>query len=104
MTLPTFGIEKIFDLPYRQEYFKIMQYPEDAAAAPHQLINRFLMLLEKHYAQHSEVSFYAGKLHITARYLNLLCRKASGQTAGAYIRDRTHNVIISERGALRCQQ
>ncbi|WP_143307070.1 helix-turn-helix domain-containing protein [Chitinophaga vietnamensis] len=63
-------------------------YPEDTAAAPHHLINRFLVLLEKHYAQHSEVSFYAGKLHVTASYLNLVCRKACGHTAGTYIRER----------------
>ncbi|WP_212006202.1 helix-turn-helix domain-containing protein [Chitinophaga sp. HK235] len=63
-------------------------YPSETAASGHRLINRFLQLLEKHYAQHSEVSYYAAKLHVTASYLNLVCKKESSTTAGEYIRER----------------
>lgn len=52
------------------------------------LINNFLALLDKHYAAHSEVSFYAAELHVTANYLNQICRKKSGITAGDLIRER----------------
>lgn len=63
-------------------------YPTETAAAGNRLINRFLQLLEKQYAQHSEVSYYAARLHVTPSYLNTVCRKESGTTAGEYIRDR----------------
>nr|WP_295864558.1 helix-turn-helix domain-containing protein [uncultured Chitinophaga sp.] len=63
-------------------------YPSETAAAGNRLINRFLLLLEKQYAQHSEVSYYAARLHVTPSYLNTVCRKESGITAGEYIRDR----------------
>ncbi|NLR66234.1 helix-turn-helix domain-containing protein [Chitinophaga varians] len=63
-------------------------YPSETAAAGNRLINRFLQLLEKQYAQHSEVSYYAAKLHVTPSYLNTVCRRESGITAGEYIRER----------------
>lgn len=63
-------------------------YPSETAAAGNRLINRFLQLLEKQYAQHSEVSYYAARLHVTPSYLNTVCRKESGITAGEYIRER----------------
>jgi len=52
------------------------------------LIQSFLSLLEGHYQQQSSVAFYAEKLHVTASYLNNVCKKESGQTAGEQIRDR----------------
>jgi AraC family transcriptional activator of pobA len=63
-------------------------HPEEVAAATNHLINRFLLLLEKHYAQHSEVNYYAAALLVTPSYLNQVCKKESGKTAGAYIRER----------------
>lgn len=52
------------------------------------IINNFLSLLETHYTTNSEVSFYASELSVTPNYLNQVCRKKSGITAGDYIRDR----------------
>lgn len=52
------------------------------------LIHHFVLLLEKHYRQHSAVAFYARSLHVTASYLNAVCKKQFGQTAGEQIRDR----------------
>ncbi|MBC9932348.1 helix-turn-helix domain-containing protein [Chitinophaga qingshengii] len=63
-------------------------YPTETAASGNRLINRFLQLLEKQYAQHSEVNYYAARLHVTASYLNTVCKKESGTTAGEYIRER----------------
>ncbi|NSL90678.1 helix-turn-helix domain-containing protein [Chitinophaga solisilvae] len=66
----------------------VAAHPAEAAAAGNHLINRFLQLLEKHYMQHSEVNYYADRLHVTPSYLNLVCKKESGTTAGEYIRER----------------
>lgn len=63
-------------------------HPEEVAAAGNHLINRFLLLLEKHYAQYHEVAYYAAKLHVTASYMNQVCKKETGKTAGTYIRER----------------
>lgn len=63
-------------------------HPDEVAAATNHLINRFLLLLEKHYTQHHEVSQYATLLHVTPSYLNQVCKKESGKTAGEYIRER----------------
>jgi len=52
------------------------------------LVQNFLALLEAHYQHQSSVAFYAEKLHVTASYLNNVCKKQSGQTAGEQIRDR----------------
>jgi len=63
--------------------FSVQEFAPD-----HRIINSFLTLLETHYATHSEVSFYASEMSVTANYLNQVCRKKSGITAGDYIRER----------------
>lgn len=63
--------------------FSVQEFAPD-----HRIINSFLTLLETHYATHSEVSFYANEMSVTANYLNQVCRKKSGITAGDYIRER----------------
>ncbi|HVI47647.1 MAG TPA: helix-turn-helix domain-containing protein [Chitinophaga sp.] len=70
------------------QHWYMNAHPVETAAASSHLINRFLQLLEKHYAQDSEVSYYAGKLHVTPSYLNQVCKKETGTTAGEYIRER----------------
>ncbi|GLU53604.1 AraC family transcriptional regulator [Dyadobacter frigoris] len=55
---------------------------------PIRLLQNFSTLLEEHYQDHNDVAFYAGKLHVTANYLNTVCKRESGQTAGEQIRDR----------------
>jgi AraC-like DNA-binding protein len=52
------------------------------------LINKFLQLLEKYYQQQASVQFYAQHLHITPSYLNQVCSRETGRTAGEYIRER----------------
>jgi len=54
----------------------------------HRLLSRFQQLLEKHYHTHSEVSYYADTLNVTPNYLNQVCRKRFGSTAGDQIRER----------------
>ncbi|SHF09407.1 helix-turn-helix domain-containing protein [Pedobacter caeni] len=65
------------------ENFEVQEFTPD-----HRIIHSFLALLETHYATHSEVSFYANEMSVTANYLNQVCRKKSGITAGDYIRER----------------
>ncbi|NIG57426.1 helix-turn-helix domain-containing protein [Chitinophaga sp. Cy-1792] len=63
-------------------------HPEISASTEHHIINKFLHLLEEHYFQHSTVQFYADKLLISPSYLNQVCSRESGRTAGEYIRER----------------
>jgi len=63
-------------------------YQISSAEKNGRLIQSFLILLEEFYQQQSNVAFYAEKLHVTPNYLNNVCKKESGQTAGEQIRDR----------------
>lgn len=45
------------------------------------LINDFIGLLDRHYASHHDVAFYAGCLNVTPNYLNILSRRFVGTTA-----------------------
>ncbi len=65
------------------ENFDVHEYAPD-----HRIINNFLALLEQHYTAHSEVGFYANEMSVTPNYLNQVCRKKAGITAGDLIRDR----------------
>jgi len=48
----------------------------------------FENLIEKHFLAIKLPSEYAEKLHLTANYLNKICKEERGQTAGALIRKR----------------
>lgn len=45
------------------------------------LVNEFMGLLNRYYAHHHEVAFYAGKLNITPNYLNIIAKRILGITA-----------------------
>lgn len=51
-------------------------------------IRNFENLIEKHYKELKSVKEFADKLNITANYLNAICNKTVGRTAGELIRDR----------------
>ena len=59
--------------------------PEDQGRT---YFRQFSQLVEQHYAQGWAVELYAKKIGITAAYLNILCRKATGQTALELIHQR----------------
>ncbi|MBV8252734.1 MAG: helix-turn-helix domain-containing protein [Chitinophaga sp.] len=63
-------------------------HPEISHSTSNHLINKFLQMLERHYTQEAGVQFYADKLHITPSYLNQVCSRETGRTAGEYIRER----------------
>lgn len=45
------------------------------------IINEFLGLLNRYYAHHHNVAFYASRLNITPNYLNIIAKKNLGVTA-----------------------
>jgi AraC family transcriptional regulator, transcriptional activator of pobA len=51
-------------------------------------IRNFEVLIEKHFKEYKSVKDFADKLNITANYLNAICTKTVGKTAGEMIRDR----------------
>lgn len=59
----------------------------EASLAQHQ-IRQFGALLNQHYRRQRSVRDYAQQLHLTANYLNALCRRVLGQTASDLIHAR----------------
>uniref|UniRef100_UPI0021B13DBB helix-turn-helix domain-containing protein n=1 Tax=Klebsiella pneumoniae TaxID=573 RepID=UPI0021B13DBB len=49
------------------------------------ILSQFKTLLSSHFIQEREVSFYAGKMHLTPKYFSYLIKQASGKTAGEWI-------------------
>jgi len=70
------------------------------------IFHRFISLVQVHYAEHSEIKFYADKLCISPKYLSTLVFKASGKHASDHIDTyrlneaksllRTHKYNINE--------
>lgn len=52
------------------------------------IISRFLNLIDEYFKEERSVSFYAGKLHISANYLNIICKKNLNTSASSIIQDR----------------
>ena len=50
-----------------------------------ELFGQFIRLLAEHHRQERSLSFYADKLCITSKYLSLLVKEVSNQTAGEWI-------------------
>ncbi|MEN7551604.1 AraC family transcriptional regulator [Rapidithrix thailandica] len=57
-------------------------------SAAHRTTHDFMELLEQHYPEQSSVQFYANALHLSSNYLNVICKKELGLTAGEVIRNR----------------
>ncbi len=68
-----------------------LHYPlgtQKTKSLKHQKLLQFEQLIDQHYTKESLPSFYAQLLHISANYLNKICREENGSTAGEMIRDR----------------
>jgi len=52
-----------------------------------EVMMQFLQLVKNHYREHHEVGFYADKMHISAKYMTTLIKKASGKSALQWIED-----------------
>jgi AraC family transcriptional activator of pobA len=62
--------------------------PATALARRAECFPAFCELIEKHYAEHKPVSFYASKLGVTAAHLNALCRQVVDRSALELIHER----------------
>ncbi|RPD38622.1 AraC family transcriptional regulator [Chitinophaga barathri] len=70
-----------------ERYYDV-KHPSDNQVPLRRMVKQFLELLEKHYRENATVEFYADKLHVTPQYLNIVCKKETGITAGSCIRQR----------------
>lgn len=67
---------------------KFRQQPLDMKMSRNeQLFRQFIELVRKHYTEHRDVSFYADKMFITAKYLGVVISKVSGRRPIDWIRD-----------------
>ncbi|RAJ00493.1 AraC-like DNA-binding protein [Chitinophaga skermanii] len=64
------------------------QHPSQNLPPVRLVVNKFLQLLELHYKEHNQLTYYATSLFITPQYLNTICKKETGITAGDHIRQR----------------
>jgi AraC-like DNA-binding protein len=58
------------------------------------LYERFMQLVQEHCMKEREVQFYASRLHITAKYLNYICKQNTGITASEWIQRYARERII----------
>lgn len=72
------------------------QQPERVESRQRELFESFLELVQAHYREQRSVTYYAGRLCLTSKYLSQVIRKASGRLAGDWIRD----YVILEAKAL----
>ena len=59
---------------------------------------QFMRLVERHFKEEHQITFYAEKLHLTSKYLSEVIRSASGMTAGQWIQEY---LIIEARALLK---
>ncbi|WP_127125288.1 helix-turn-helix domain-containing protein [Pseudoflavitalea rhizosphaerae] len=52
------------------------------------VLQRYLSLVEQHFREEKSVAFYAGLLHITPNYLNILCKRQFQVSAMFFIQKR----------------
>jgi AraC family transcriptional activator of pobA len=70
-----------------KEAFKVFENPEIYQVEPR--IVTFQQLINTHFKEEKRVSFYAEKLHISANYLNIRCKKHLKISATQLIQQRT---------------
>lgn len=58
------------------------------------LYERFMHLVQEHCMKEREVQFYATRLHITAKYLNYVCKQNTGVSASEWIQRYARERII----------
>lgn len=81
----------IVSLSYREEQEEKTKENEnvhDGSTNRHlDIYNRFIELVQKHFAQEHKIGFYADKLCITPKYMSQIIYKTSGRFAKDYIKD-----------------
>jgi len=58
------------------------------------LYERFMQLAQEHCMKEREVQYYAERLHITAKYLNYVCKQNTGITASEWVQRCARERII----------
>lgn len=81
-------LNRYFETYYGQDKITLPQYPA---------WNYLEELLEQHFKQHQPISFYADKLHMTARQLNSLAKNTLNKSFSAVLQDR---VLLEARRLL----
>ena len=74
------------------------QKPE---SRPQELFERFLALVQKHYAEERSIRFYADRLCLTPKYLSNAVHRVSGRHAGEWIKDY---VLLEAKALLKSRQ
>lgn len=64
-----------YDYIYRNP---LKKSADEASPRYRELFNRFMMELETHFHESREVAYYAGRLNITPKYLNIVTRRVTG--------------------------
>lgn len=72
--------------------------PQDGSKRKRSLFDLFMRSLERDYRKSRDVGYYAGKLNITSKYLNMVSRSVAGHNAKAII---DHYVILKLKIDLR---
>ena len=62
------------------------------------LFRRFIHLVGQDFRHERRISFYAGQMHLTPKYLSAVIKRASGHSPAEWI---THNVLIEAKNLLR---
>ncbi len=82
---------------YQQASECIEQHAAQETESRHEvLFMKFMELAQEHYREERSITFYAGKMCLTPKYLSIAIRKASGRHAGEWIKD----LVILEAKAL----
>lgn len=68
---------------------------------PQELFERFLALVQKHYAEERSIRFYADRLCLTPKYLSNAVHRVSGRHAGEWIKDY---VLLEAKALLKSRQ
>lgn len=70
-------------------FLRISHEPQDAAVTPRRstYVHDFMRLVHLNYMRERSLSFYAGQLYITPKYLTLLVKEATGRSAAQWINE-----------------
>jgi AraC-like DNA-binding protein len=62
-----------------------VEEPNNVESRSNEITKKFIELVEEHYSRHRELSFYAGKLNLTAKHLSRTVKETSGKHATEWI-------------------
>lgn len=91
------AVDLIRSFFYESSYYLSKNLKEEVnSEANSRTLKRLLYLIQKHYRDHRDVTFYANELHLSPNYLYRLIKEQTGQTVKELIEEYT----VSEAKAL----